>query len=454
MINMLGTLENILNGIEADYADIRYERKSELRIGFSGRELSELTPSGGSGFVLRVLSGGGFSSVPFTREDEAEEAIRKAVKNAVLLGRDRKIKLEQGEIVKGEFIPPMHGDPADLPVEEKIDLLKGYDEIPLSREGVTTTGHYIEVDRDKSFMNTEGTEIRERLITTKVFIEIVCREGTNVQTTYAGRGSSDGLDSLKNLEDTIEEKTLRAVDMLRAKPVKGGKQSVLADPVLAGTFVHEAFGHFSEADLVEDMPFLRDRMKLGEKLGSDKLSITADPTMDGVGFYRWDDEGIPAKRVHLMENGALSGRLHSKRTAAEFDEPLTGHSIAEDYRYPPIIRMGNIYIKAGGWSGEELLEELKNGLYLLDCRGGQTMGEEFTFSAGYGYEVRNGEVGDMVKDANLMGNLFETLKNISALGRDLEFETLGTCGKGQRNIKSPMGAPHTIIRNALVGGTQ
>ena len=109
-------------------------------------------------------------------------------------------------------------------------------------------------------------------------------------------------------------------------------------------------------------------------------------------------------------------------------------------------------IEAGDWSREELLEELKDGLYLRDFRGGQTMGEQFTFSAGYGYEIRNGEIGDMVKDANLMGNLFKTLKNISALGRDLKFETIGTCGKRQNNIKSPMGAPHTIIREALVGG--
>lgn len=450
---MLGTLESILNRIEADYADIRYERKNELHISFSGRELSELTPSGGSGFVLRVLSGGGFSSVPFTREDEAEEAIRKAMKNAALLGRERKVRLKQTDPVKGEFLPPMRTDPADLPIEEKIGLLRDYNEIALSgREVTTTSSSYSEVDRDRSFMSTEGTEIRERLVTTKVAIEVVCREGTNVQSTVAGRGSGNGIDSLKNLEGVIEEKTRRAAELLRAKPVKGGKQDVLANPVLAGTFAHEAFGHFSEADLVEDMPFLRERMKLGEKLGSDELSITSDPTMDGTGFYRWDDEGVPAKRVQLMKNGVLSGRLHSRRTAAEFDEPLTGHCIAEDYRYAPIIRMGNIYIEAGDWSREELLEELRNGLYLLDFRGGQTMGEQFTFSAGYGYEVRNGEIGEMVRDANLMGNLFETLKNIKALGRDVEFETLGTCGKGQSNIRSPMGAPHTMIRDALVGG--
>ena len=80
------------------------------------------------------------------------------------------------------------------------------------------------------------------------------------------------------------------------------------------------------------------------------------------------------------------------------------------------------------------------------------MGEQFTFSAGYGYEIKNGEICGMIRDANLMGNLFETLRNINAVGKNLKFNPLGTCGKGQHNIRSPMGAPTILIENGLVGG--
>lgn len=448
---MFGVLENILRRANADYADIRYEKKREIRILFSGKELVDVSPSESDGFVLRVLNKG-FSSIPFTNEKDADYAIEKAQKNAELLGRTKKIRMKECKAEKGEFEPEMRENPEDFSIEEKVKLLKEYNEIPLNMGATNTNSSYTEVGRDRYFISTEGTEIREKLITTRIKVEIIFRENTNVQSTGAGEGSGNGLKKLRGLEEEFERKTKIARDLLGAKAVKGGKRNILADPVLAGVFTHEAFGHYSEADMVEDLPFLREKMKIGAKLGSDVLSITADPTMEGVGYYVWDDEGIRARRVNLMEKGVLSGRLHSRRTAAEFDEPLTGHSIAEDYRYAPIIRMGNIFIERGEWSEEELIKEVKNGLYLYDFKGGQTMGEQFTFSSGYGYEIKNGERGEMVRGTNLMGNLFETLKSINAIGKNLEFENLGTCGKGQWNIRSPRGAPTILINNALVGG--
>jgi len=450
---MIGNIERILDSVKAEYADIRYERMRKLRISFSGRELTEVSPSDSNGFVLRVLKDGGFSSVPFTEEKDAGYAIERAQKNARIIGRSRKVKLKERRPEKGEFKPDMSESPEDFSIEEKIELLKGYNEIPLGHRDVTTTNSaYDEVHRERLFVGSDGTEVSEDLVTVKVMTEVICRENTNIQSAVAREGSGNGLKPLRGLEDIVEEKTRIAIDLLKARPARGGRMKILADPRLAGVFTHEAFGHFSEADLVEDMPFLRERMKMNTRLGSDALSITADPTMKGVGYYRWDDEGVRAERVRLMDKGILSGRLHSRRTAAEFEESLTGHCVAEDYRYAPIVRMGNIFIERGEMSEEELMKEIKDGLYLFDTKGGQTMGEQFTFSAGYGYEIRNGEIRGMVRNANLMGNIFETLKGISAVGKNLSFTSAGTCGKGQLNIRSPMGAPTILIENALVGG--
>ncbi|MCK4225606.1 TldD/PmbA family protein, partial [candidate division WOR-3 bacterium] len=154
----------------------------------------------------------------------------------------------------------------------------------------------------------------------------------------------------------------------------------------------------------------------------------------------------------LMKNGVLSGRLHSRRTAAAFGEPLSGHCVAEDYRYSPIIRMGNIFIAPGTDTFEDLLVKLGDGLYLLDAKGGQTSGENFTFGAQYGYVVRNGKIGEMIRDINISGNLYQTLQNIKEVGDDLELCRTGGCGKGQLNIRSCHGAPHIIINKVVVGG--
>jgi TldD protein len=244
-----------------------------------------------------------------------------------------------------------------------------------------------------------------------------------------------------------------ALDLLKAKPVEGGVYDTILNPSLAGVFAHEAFGHFSEADIIETLPAMRAKMKIGSKLGSDVISIVDDATIPNqVGFYRYDDEGVAVRPTPLMTDGVLTGRLHSRRTAAEFNEPLSGHCVAEDYRYAPIIRMGTIYIKPGDKSFDDLLAILGEGLYVLDAKGGQTAGENFTFGAQSGYLVKDGKIDRMVRDINISGNLYETLKNISAVGNDLVLSKVGGCGKGQLNIRSCHGAPHVLIKSLVIGG--
>jgi TldD protein len=198
---------------------------------------------------------------------------------------------------------------------------------------------------------------------------------------------------------------------------------------------------------------MRQKMHVGARLANDIVNITDDPTLPRqLGHYRYDDEGVPAKRTPLLANGVLVGRLHSRRTAAAFDEPVTGHCVAEDFRYAPIIRMGTIFIEPKDKTLDELLDQLGDGLYILDAKGGQTSGENFTFGAQYGYLVENGKTTQMVRDINISGNLYSTLQNIQAIGNDLKFSERGGCGKGQINIRSCYGTPHLLINNLIIGG--
>ena len=145
-------------------------------------------------------------------------------------------------------------------------------------------------------------------------------------------------------------------------------------------------------------------------------------------------------------------RLHPRRTAAEFGEEPSVHTVAEDYRFAPIVRMGTIFIERGEHPLEALLEKLGDGLYVLDAKGGQTAGEDFSFGAQYGYEVRGGKKGRMVRDLNVSGNLYRTMMAVAAVGSDFDLAKAGGCGKGQTNIRSCHGAPHVLIKNLVVGG--
>lgn len=452
---MFDKLREIISKISADYVDIRYEKMYETKIILNKREIFQLGSNSGDGFVVRVLKNGGFSWVSFTKIEDAERALKVALENAELISQNskKKVRLAEVEVVKDTFIPSLKEDPRKIPIDEKLELLRHYNEIPLQFENIITNMHYTEVIREKYFVNSEGTEIREDLITTGIRGMLISRDGGIVQNVRVGIGGSDGFYRLRNREDEFEKKTKIVLDLLKAEPVKGGVYNVILNPDMAGVFTHEAFGHFSEADLIEDNPSMRERMKIGTKLGNEILTIVDDPTIPNqLGFYKYDDEGVRARRTYLLREGVLVGRLHSRRTAAEFGEPVSGHCVAEDYRYAPIVRMGNIFIEPKDKTLEELLDLLGDGLYILDAKGGQTSGENFTFGAQYGFEVKGGKIGKMVRDINISGNLYQTLKDIVAIGKDFELSEVGGCGKGQLNIRSCHGGPHILVKNVVIGG--
>ncbi|MEO0078703.1 MAG: TldD/PmbA family protein [candidate division WOR-3 bacterium] len=453
---MFDKLKAVLAGIDADYADIRYEVMHETRIGFNGPELTTLVSSSTDGFVLRVLNDGGLADISFTRPEDAGRAAKTAVENARLMAQHAKepVRFAPTEVVKDEFRPQLDEDPRRIPVEEKLALTRSYNELALSRPRVATTQvGYVDVVREKYFVNTEGSEVREDLVTVRISGFITAQDGSLTQRAIFGLGGSDGFHVLRGREAEVDKTAGIAVDLLQARPVTSGTYRVVLDQKLGGVFTHEAFGHFSEADIIEDNPTMRQKMRLGARLGSEVVNIIDDPTRPGqLGFYKYDDEGVRARSTQLMKAGVLSGRLHSRRTAAAYNEPLSGHTVAEDYRYAPIVRMGCIYIEPGNWSREELLDQLGDGLYLATAYGGQTSGENFTFGAQYGFEVKGGKLGQMVRDINISGNLYQTLQNIRAVGNDLKLGEVGGCGKGQMNIRSCYGSPHLLIENVVVGG--
>ena len=453
---MFERLGAILSKVDADYADIRYEVKKDTSIVFNGKELTTIGSSSTDGYVLRVLKNGGLSSISFTREADGEKAIRTAMENAMIISKNIRepVRFAEAEVIRETVVPELREDPRKISMEEKLDLTRRYSDIPLGNQKiVATTISYAELIREKYFISTEGSRIREDLITTRIGGSITSKAGNNIQGVGLGLGGSNGFAVLRNGEEEFEKKTEIAVRLLDAKPVEGGVHTVVLNPQLAGVFTHEAFGHFSEADLIEDSPTMREKMKIGEKLGPGLLSITDDPTLpDQLGFYKYDDEGVRARPTQLMKNGVLTGRLHSRRTAAAFGEPVSGHCVAEDFRYAPIVRMGTIFIEPGNESLEDLFEKLGDGYYFLYSKGGQTSGENFTFGAQYGYRIKNGRIGELIRDINISGNLYETFHNIVAVGDDLELGKMGGCGKGQLNLRSCYGAPHILINDVIVGG--
>jgi TldD protein len=198
-------------------------------------------------------------------------------------------------------------------------------------------------------------------------------------------------------------------------------------------------------------------MVLGKRFGSETLSIVDDGSLPGGrGSHPFDDEGVRTRKNYLIEDGVLVGRLHSRETAAKMGESVTGNARAVAWRFPPIVRMTNTYIEPRSAGFDELIRDVPLGLYALDMIGGQTMMEMFTFSAAYGYMIRDGRIAELVRDVVLTGNVFETLKNIDMVADDLAWaDGGGGCGKGgQAPLPVGIGSPHVRIQGVTVGGRQ
>ena len=138
-------------------------------------------------------------------------------------------------------------------------------------------------------------------------------------------------------------------------------------------------------------------------------------------------------------------------------EPVTGNARAVHFQHPPIVRMTNTYIDNGTVSFQEMIKDIKLGVYAIKAIGGETAMEMFTFSAAHGYMIRNGQIAELVRDVVLTGNVFETLLNIDQIGDQIGWVPNGPggCGKGDQNpLRVGLGGPHIRIQNCVVGGQQ
>ena len=455
---MRDRLSAALKRTRAAYAEVRFERTRSSRVGFRGRRLEVAAESVDAGGCVRVLvQGRGWGVASFTRLDDLPKMVEAAEAASRAIALDEPIVLAPAAPRVDEVVPPIDGDPFEVPLAEKRRYLEGLNGLMLAASDriADTQSAYHDERTEWYFANSEGTWLHEVRPEIGVSALATARDGDAIERYHDGVALRQGWRSVQGAEAMFQRAAEMAVKLLAAPTVKGGTYPVVLDPRLAGVFVHEAFGHLSEADFVYENPQAREMMTLGRRFGSDLVNIGDDGSRAGLrGTLPYDDEGTPTQDTHLIEHGILVGRLHSRETAAKMGERPTGNARAISFRFPPIVRMTNTYIEGGSGTFEDLIAPIKLGVYAVDWVGGQTFLENFSFSAAHGFMIRDGRVAEMVKDVVLGGNLFESLQSIDGLAGDFRFnKTGGGCGKGgQSPLPVTEGAPHVRFAELLVGG--
>jgi predicted Zn-dependent protease len=451
---MRDLIAHALKGHDADYIEVHFEEGQATGIMYRGERLEEISQAHSSGGNIRVLARGSWGFVSFNRLDGLKGKVGLAVEEAKLASRES-FRLFPTEPVVDRVAPRLKQDVTTVPLAAKKELLDSCNDIMLSSPKVQSTRiNYRDVKRKTTFANSEGSYIEQVRTDLSARLTAIAREDTEIQQAGLSLGSSGEFSAVEGLHEKARGIAKRAAALLSAPQAKGGEYTVILDPILAGVFAHEAFGHLSESDHVYQNENLRQIMVLGKKFGGKHLNIIDDPTMPDLrGSYRYDDEGTPARKSYLIRKGVLEGRLHSRETASKMGETATGNARAINYHFPPIVRMSNTFIEPGSTSFEEMMGDIKEGVYVKDWYGGTTSLEMFTFSAGEAYMIRRGKLAELLRPVVLTGNVFTTLQNIDAIGDDLEMNQGGGCGKaGQYPLPVSDGSPHIRIRHCVIGG--
>ncbi|NIA23410.1 MAG: TldD/PmbA family protein, partial [Proteobacteria bacterium] len=189
---------------------------------------------------------------------------------------------------------------------------------------------------------------------------------------------------------------------------------------------------------------------IGKKVANEKVSIIDYGGLPAsCGYIPYDDEGVPSCKTYLIKNGILSGRLHTLTTASLMGEKPTGNGRSVDAEHEPIARMTNTYLKRGEVPFEDMISDIKLGVYIKTVKQGFGM-STFTLTPGLSYMIRNGKIAEPVIISAVAGSVFETLESIDAVSNDFKliFNAQAGCVKlNQPNLPVGFGGPKIRVKS-------
>ena len=462
----------------ASYADVRVVRRQDESITVKSGRVEAVAFGESEGFGVRVLVDGAWGFAASNRLT-AEEADRVAAE-AVRIGRASARALRQPVVLddrppaKGSYRTPYGEDPFAIPVEDKIADLLAADGAMNRVEGVAFTESLYHGQREwRSFAASDGSETDQEITHVGSAIEANAVEGDEVQRrTYPDAGGGyraagyeyvRGLDLLGRAEPLAAE----AVALLRAPQCPSGRRTIVLDPSQLYLQIHESCGHPTELDRVfgteasyAGTSFLTpDKLDDGFRYGSELVDIVADATApEGLGTFGWDDEGVVAQAVPLVQEGRFVGYLSSRETAPRIGRRSGGSMRADGWNRIPLIRMTNInLLPKPGMSLDEIVADTDDGLYLASNRSWSIDDRRlnFQFATEVAYEIKGGKLGQLYRNPTYTGITYEFWRSCDAVGDERSYRMLGTpnCGKGEPGQAAHVG--HGVsgarFRNVQVG---
>ncbi len=438
---------------EISYYDLRHVTGEVTHIDIDNGVVESAGTSFFNKAILRVLVRSGWGVLQIDNYTPCTgRKFDELLQNAAALAVITEEEVRLGDVPRGMLaVTKPTEDPRDIGLEEKCSLLAEFEKSAILPEVTNRRANYIEKAEQVRFLDSSGNEYSFAMTRSGFNVLAVASRNGNVQMGYEREHSIHGF-NLRHRQEVGRKAADLAVSLLDARLAKGGKMRAVLDPELAGVFAHEAVGHASEGDLIQEGNSVLEG-RTGERIGNDTLTIVDDPTLREFGFDPVDAEGVSVARTEIIRHGVVNAFLHNRESLAAVGNGIAGHARAMPGE-PPLVRMSNTFIENGDSTKEEIFAECKTGIFLAGSRGGQVDPGRgiFQFNAEYGYLVEDGECTKMVRDVSLSGEILSTLHQIVLCGND-RIMSPGYCGKGGQNVPVSDGAPHILLHDAVVGGS-
>lgn len=307
-------------------------------------------------------------------------------------------------------------------------------------------------------MNSNGVSFSDCRPMFSIAVSVIMKDGSRTENASVSRSFRGGVELISdNLIDSIINEVITKCSFLfKATQPKGGQMSVVMGSGSSGILLHEAIGHAFEADFNRiNTSIFSD--KLGKKICPDYITVVDDPTIPyNRGSLNIDDEGNIAKKTYMVKDGILTSYLHDKISSDFYKTEPTGNGRRESFRHMPLPRMTTTYMEDGNCKEEDLIKDVKKGVYVDNFSNGQVQigVGDFTFYVKSGFLIENGKLTKPIKDINIIGNGPQALSDILGVANNLKIDnSTWTCGKEQYCAVS-CGMPSILVNNLIVGGVE
>jgi len=449
----------------SSYAEIRLEESSGDSFLLKNGILEEAGFEQSLGLSIRMIVNGAscFASLNNITKERIKRLVQEAKKVKSRL--NKKLELSEESIQKREYEVRQNIKLEDVSAEEKLGALFDIEKLVSGTKTDVPGRHFFLSDwvTNKHYANSNGTVIKAKIPRVNFSYYITIKANGKLSQRYWQYGATGGFEKVKqwNLPKLIEEEINAAKqNLIKGINAPAGKIDVVVAPQVTGIIVHESTGHPYEADRIMGREaaqagesFVTKQM-LGTRIGSNAVNVVDDPTVpNSFGFYLYDDEGVKARRKLLIKNGIINEFLHNRETAKSFGMKSNAGARAVTFDREPIVRMSNTFMLPGNFTEEELIEGVKNGVYIKNFMEWNIDDKRFNqkYVGAEAYSIKNGRIGQPVVKPTLEITTPKLYSSIDAVAKNVEHHA-GSCGKGEPMQAIPVwfGGPSFRMRGIML----